>query len=62
MKEEFYDGLEINYQGQNGTVRFVCDSYITMCIHLDELRFRDVCIVIPSERYSEIKLKKQSDK
>ena len=62
MKDEYYEGLEINYQGQNGTVRFVCDSYITMCIHLNEEKYRDVCIVIHPDRYSEITLLKQSTK
>ena len=62
MRDEYYEGLEINYQGQNGTVRFVCDSYITMCINVNKERHRDVCIVIHSERYSEITLLKQSTK
>ena len=62
MRDEYYEGLEINYQGQNGTVRFVCDSYITMCIHVNKEKYRDVCIVIHAERYSEITLLKQSTK
>ena len=62
MKDEYYEGLEINYQGKTGTIRFVCDSYLTMCIYLNQEKFRDVCIVITPERYSEIKLLKQSTK
>jgi len=62
MKEGFYEGLEVVYRGQCGFIYFVSENYITMCIKLGKHKSGDICIVITPERYSEVTLKKQSEK
>jgi hypothetical protein len=59
----FSEGLVVQYRDYIGTIRFICDSYITMCISSfpDEKR-RDVCILIYRDSFKEIKLLNESGK
>jgi hypothetical protein len=59
----FAEGLLVQYKDHIGTIRFICDSYVTMCVSPfpDEKR-RDVCILIYRDSFKEIKLFKESQK
>jgi len=59
----YSEGLEIQYKDFIGTIRFVCNSYITFCVRVfpDE-KNRDVCILIYPSEFGKIRLLKQSDK
>jgi hypothetical protein len=51
------------YDGYEGTIRFVCNHYISFCIHQDlNHKSRDVCILIYRKDYSKLKLSKESEK
>lgn len=59
----FAEGLEVRYKDHIGTIRFICDSYITMCISaFPEDKRRDVCILIYRNDYEHVKLLKESTK
>lgn len=58
MPDSFYEGLEVFYKERIGTIRFIGDSYLTMCIHTNVNPLKDVCIVIPKNEWSSIQLVK----
>lgn len=59
----FAEGLEVQYKNNIGTIRFICDSYITICISkFPNERRRDVCILVYRENFNQIKLLKESSK
>jgi hypothetical protein len=59
----FTEGLVVQYKEHIGTIRFVCNSYLTLCIsEFPEERQRDVCILICREDFDKIKLPKESEK
>lgn len=62
MKNSFSEGLHVYYKQHFGTIRFVCDEYITICINESESRFNDVCLLVPSSEFDLVQLKKQSEK
>ncbi len=59
----FSEGLEVQYKEHIGTIRFICDSYITVCVNKfpDDKR-RDVCILVYRSDFDQIKLLKESSK
>lgn len=59
----FSEGLEVQYKDFIGTIRFVCNSYVTLCINqFPEEKRRDVCILIYPSEFDKIKLLKESTK
>lgn len=59
----FVEGLKVEYKDHVGTIRFVCDSYITLCINsFPGERSRDVCMLIYRGNFDQIKLLKESSK
>jgi hypothetical protein len=59
----FSEGLEVQYKHFIGTIRFVCNSYVTLCIsQFPEDKRRDVCILIYPSEFDKIKLLKESTK
>jgi hypothetical protein len=60
---EFVEGLVVQYKDHIGTIRFVCNSYLTLCIsEFPEEKRRDVCILIYRGEFNQIKLLKESSK
>jgi hypothetical protein len=59
----FSEGLEVQYKDFIGTIRFICNSYVTLCIsRFPEEKRRDVCILIFPSEFGKIKLLKESEK
>ena len=57
------EGLDVQYKQYIGTIRFICNSYLTLCIsQFPEERRRDVCILVYREEFNQIKLLKESTK
>lgn len=52
----FAEGLEVTYKNTQGTIRFLCDSYLTICIHTSENPMKDVCIVVYKNEWDDIEL------
>lgn len=55
-------GLKVSYQQFTGVIHFVCDSYVTLDIDKPKHIVNSVLIVVHRNRYSQIKLLKESDK
>ena len=59
----FAEGLEVQYKEHIGTIRFICDSYATVCVtKFPNDRRRDVCILVYRNNFDQIKLLKESTK
>ena len=58
----FIEGLEVLYKELPGTISFVCEDYITVCVARFDSKVRDVCVVIYPERFCDIHLYKESTK
>ena len=58
----FYEGLNVKYKHHVGTVSFVCEKYITVCIKAFEDRSKNVCLLVYPEQWEQIQLLKQSEK
>jgi hypothetical protein len=59
----FSKGVQAYYDGYKGTIRFVCNHYVSFCIQENlKQKVRDVCILIYRKDYSKIKLIKESEK
>jgi hypothetical protein len=58
----FYEGLDVKYQCHIGKIRFICESYVTICVSTYDHRSRDVCILVNRHRWNEISLLKESEK
>jgi hypothetical protein len=61
-KITFAEGIEVHYRGMYGVIDFVCEKYITVCIHRLEHKSKDVCLLVYPNQYSEITLAKESSK
>ena len=55
-------GLQVKYKNHVGYVRFVDDSYATVCICEQKEKIRDVCIVVYKHEFKNLQLLKESDK
>lgn len=49
-------GSEVSYCNAPGTINFVCEKYITICIHKKEHKSQDVCILVFPNDYNQIQL------
>ena len=59
----FSEGLTVQYENYIGQIRFICESYVTLCVSsFPEERRRDVCILIYRHNFDKIKLLKESSK
>lgn len=59
----FAEGITVQYGDYIGVIRFICDSYVTLCIsEFPEERRRDVCILVYRDSFKQIKLLKESTK
>ncbi len=58
----FYEGLEVKYGHNIGTIRFICETYVTICVNTYDHRSRDVCILVGRHHWNEISLLKESEK
>lgn len=54
--------LVVRYQEYIGKIRFVCNSYVTLCIEEYDEKRRDVCILIYRDQWNQISLLKESEK
>lgn len=59
----FAEGLIVEYRQMVGTIRFISEKYLTICIcTFPEERSKDVCILVYRGQWDEIKLFKESNK
>lgn len=56
------EGLAVRYKDHIGKIRFMCNSYLTLCIEEYDEKRRDVCILIYRDQWEQISLLKQSEK
>lgn len=57
------EGIEVYYENYVGRIRFVCESYATLCVNsFPEQPRRDVCMLIYRKDFDKIKLSKESEK
>lgn len=56
------EGLVVRYQTYVGKIRFMCNSYLTLCIEEFDEKRRDVCILIYRKDWDQIALLKQSER
>lgn len=62
-KTTLTEGLEVYYKNFFGTIRFVCENYITVCIRtVPNERARDLCLIVYPNEHHLIKLAKESTK
>jgi hypothetical protein len=63
MKENaFCEGVWVSYKSFRAQIRFVCESYITICIHPDVEKVRQTCLLVYHEDWGKINLLKESEK
>lgn len=57
------EGIDVVYENYVGRIRFVCESYVTLCVNSfsNEPR-RDVCMLVYRRDFQKIKLLKESEK
>lgn len=59
----FTEGLVVQYRNYIGQIRFVCNSYVTLCVNsFPNEKRRDVCMLIYRNNFDEIRLLKESTK
>jgi hypothetical protein len=59
----FTEGLLVQYENYVGQIRFVCNSYVTLCVNVfPGQKQRDVCMLIYRDNFKKIKLLKESSK
>lgn len=59
----FAEGLIVQYENYIGTIKFVCNSYVTLCVNsFPNEKQRDVCMLIYRGNFNKIKLLKESSK
>ena len=57
------EGIDVVYENYVGKIKFVCDSYATLCVNsFPEQPRRDVCMLIYRKEFDKIKLLKESEK
>lgn len=59
---QFSKGLIVKYRDFIGTVRFICNEYITVCVATHNDRSRDVCILVPCNEWKNIHLTEELEK
>lgn len=58
----FKEGIDAQYKSYIGIIRFISDSYITLCINdFPNQRSNDVCILIYKDQYENVKLIKENE-
>lgn len=63
MPASFATGTQVEYRGQTGVIRFIDDTYLTICVSVNPNdKMRDVCLVVPNHQWDSIKLIKESTK
>jgi hypothetical protein len=58
----FMEGLVVKYKDHTGMIRFICDSYLTLCIEEYDEKVRNVCILIYRDEWNQIKLPHEDEK
>jgi hypothetical protein len=58
----FAEGVLVKYKSMTGTIRFVCDQYVTVCVSTYDHKSRDVCVLVYRDEWETLKLLKESDK
>lgn len=58
----FCEGLNVKYKNFYGKIRFVDNSYVTICIREGSRKVNDVCILVFSNDWKKIQLIKESEK
>jgi hypothetical protein len=48
------EGTEVYYRGMYGHVRFVCETYMTVCVQEFPEPVRDVCLIVYPSQYNEL--------
>jgi hypothetical protein len=56
------EGLDVKYKNHVGTIRFICDSYLTLCIREHDEKVRNVCILIYRDEWNQIMLLNEDEK
>lgn len=59
---QFAEGLHVRYQHIIGTIRFISHEYITICIHRDVHKSKDVCVLVYRDQWKNVQLVKESEK
>jgi hypothetical protein len=54
--ESFAEGIEVQYKEMIGTVRFISNKYITICLRSFDVRAKDVCVLVYPEQWKEVEL------
>lgn len=62
MSNSFAEGVEAIYRNNRGHIKFVCESYITLCIHSNPDPMKDVCLVIHKANWDQVHLIRESTK
>lgn len=59
----FSEGLQAKFGPHIGTIRFISENYITLCVRtFPQEKSRDVCILIYRDNYNKVQLLKESEK
>ena len=59
----FAEGLLVEYENYIGEIRFVCNTYVTLCVNsFPGEKRRDVCMLIYRKNFEKLKLLKESSK
>jgi len=53
--EELIEDTEVSYHQFTGIIRFVSKHYVTLCIRTFSDRSRDVCLLVYSNQWGELK-------
>jgi hypothetical protein len=57
MRENvFSEGLFVRYRNCVGHIKFMCEEYITVCIHTNSNPLKDVCILVYSDSWEDVEL------
>jgi len=56
MKKIFSEGLHVRYRQHTGHVHFICEDYITICIHTNNHPLKDVCILVYPNQWDDVEL------
>ena len=56
MGDEFAPGVEVEFNGVTGVIKFVCEYHLTVCPRDLEGNISDVCIVAYNYQWDQIKL------
>lgn len=59
---QFSKGLLVKYLDFVGTVRFICNEYVSICISVGEDKSRDVCVLAFRSEWENIHLVEELEK